>query len=202
MAEINLAAEARTEFGKGAARRSRREGKIPAVLYGHGTDPLHVALPYHDTMLALRQANVLFSIEVDGKAQLAVAKDVQRDPVRQIIEHVDLIIVKAGEKIAVDVPVHIVGEAMSGAITLLDMQTLSLEAEATKIPQNVTVDVDRLPFGTVITAGEVTLPEGATLLADPGASVVRIVEPAVEAETAEVEGEEGEEAPAASDDAE
>ncbi|MCL2594404.1 MAG: 50S ribosomal protein L25/general stress protein Ctc [Promicromonosporaceae bacterium] len=194
MAEIKLAAQARTKFGKGAARQTRRDGRIPAVLYGHGTDPLHVSLPAHDTMLALRQANALFSIELDGNAQLAVAKDVQRDPVRQIIEHVDLLIVKAGEKIAVEVPIVLVGDAMSGSITLLDMQTLSIEAEATNIPKQIEIDVTGLTVGTVITAGEVKYPAGATGLDAADAPVVRITEPQAETEATEGEGDDAAEA--------
>src|SRR5690606_20170212 len=114
VSEIKLVAEARTEFGKGAARRIRRADKIPAVLYGHGSDPLHVTLPGHDTMMALKHSNALFSIELEGKAQLAITKDVQRDPVRNVIEHVDLLIVKKGEKVAVDVPVVVTGESAPG----------------------------------------------------------------------------------------
>ena len=109
MSEIKLVAQRRTAFGKGAARRVRRDHKVPAVLYGHGTDPVHITLPGHETMLALKSANALLAIELEGDTQLALAKDVQRDPIKPVIEHVDLVIVREGEKVTVDVPVHIEG---------------------------------------------------------------------------------------------
>ncbi|WP_369369747.1 50S ribosomal protein L25/general stress protein Ctc [Promicromonospora sp. Populi] len=181
MAEIKLAAESRTEFGKGAARRIRRESKIPAVLYGHGGEPVHVTLPGHATMLALRQTNVLLNIDLDGKGQLAVAKDVQRDPVRNVIEHIDLQVVRAGEKITVDITVNIVGESAPGTIHLVEEQTLSVEAEATHLPESVEVSIEGLETGAQIHAGDVTLPEGSTLLTDPQAVVVLVTEPRGEA---------------------
>ncbi|WP_020017095.1 50S ribosomal protein L25/general stress protein Ctc [Promicromonospora sukumoe] len=187
MAEIKLAAEPRTEFGKGAARRIRRDNKIPAVLYGHGTDPVHVTLPGHESMLALRQTNVLLSIELDGKGQLAVAKDIQRDPVRNIIEHIDLQVVRAGEKITVDVTVNIVGESAPGTIHLVEAQTLSVEAEATHLPESVEVSIEGLENGAQVHASEVTLPAGATLLTDPEHVVVLITEPRGEASPDEAE---------------
>ena len=177
MAEIKLAAEARTEFGKGAARRIRRDNKIPAVLYGHGGDPVHVTLPGHESMLALRQTNVLLNIDVDGKGQLAVAKDVQRDPVRNVIEHIDLQVVRAGEKITVDISVNIVGESAPGTIHLVEEQTLSVEAEATHLPESVEISIKGLESGSQIHAGDVALPEGSTLLTDPKAVVVLVTEP-------------------------
>ena len=176
MAEIKLAAEPRTEFGKGAARRIRRDNKIPAVLYGHGTDPVHVTLPGHESMLALRQTNVLLSIELDGKGQLAVAKDIQRDPVRNVIEHIDLQVVRAGEKITVDISVNIVGESAPGTIHLVEEQTLSVE-----------VSIEGLESGAQVHAGEVALPAGSTLLTDPNAVVVLITEPRGEASPDEAE---------------
>lgn len=182
MSEVKLVATARTEFGKGAARRIRRAHQIPAVLYGHGADPVHVALPGHDTMLALKHANALFSIELAGKAQLAIAKDVQRDPVKNVIEHVDLLIVRKGEKVAVDVPVHVVGESAPGTIHVVDQQTLSLEAEATSLPEAVEVSVEGLEAGSIIHAGDVTLPGTATLLGDPEAIVLTVSLPQVSAE--------------------
>ncbi|MFI2487803.1 50S ribosomal protein L25/general stress protein Ctc [Promicromonospora kroppenstedtii] len=187
MAEIKLAAEPRTEFGKGAARRIRRDNKIPAVLYGHGTDPVHVTLPGHESMLALRQTNVLLNIEVDGKGQLAVAKDVQRDPVRNVIEHIDLQVVRAGEKITVDISVNIVGESAPGTIHLVEEQTLSVEAEATHLPESVEVSIEGLESGAQVHAGEVALPAGSTLLTDPNAVVVLITEPRGEASPDEAE---------------
>lgn len=181
MSEIKLAAEARTEFGKGAARRVRRAGKIPAVLYGHGTDPLHVTLPGHETMMALKHSNALFSIELDGKAQLAIAKDVQREPVRNVIEHVDLLIVKKGEKVEVEVPVHVVGESVPGTIHLLEQLSLVVEADATRLPDSIEVSVDGLEAGSVVYAGDVALPEGVTLVTDASADVLIVSEPKVEA---------------------
>ena len=182
MSEIKLVATARTEFGKGAARRLRRAHQIPAVLYGHGSDPLHVALPGHDTMLAVKQANALFSIELDGKSQLAIVKDIQRDVVKNVIEHVDLLIVKKGEKVSVEVPVHVVGESAPGTIHLVETQSLALEAEATHLPQNVEVSIEGLEAGASITAGEVELPKGATLVTDAEAVVVNVTVPQVSAD--------------------
>jgi len=177
VSEIKLAATARTEFGKGAARRLRRAHQVPAVLYGHGTQPLHVALPGHETMLALKHSNALYSIELDGTTTLAIVKDVQRDVVRQVIEHVDLLIVKKGEKVAVDVPVHVVGESAPGTIHVVETQNLSFEAEATHLPQGVEVSIEGLADGATITAGDVVLPEGATLVTDPEITVVTISTP-------------------------
>jgi large subunit ribosomal protein L25 len=181
MAEIKLAAEPRTEFGKGAARRIRRDNKIPAVLYGHGDDPVHVTLPGHESMLALRQTNVLLNIQLDGKGQLAVAKDVQRDPVRNVIEHIDLQVVSAGEKITVDISVNIVGESAPGTIHLVEEQTLSVEAEATHLPEQVDVSIEGLESGSQILAGDVKLPAGSELLTDPSYVVVLVTEPRGEA---------------------
>lgn len=192
MSDIKLAAEARTEFGKGAARRIRRENKIPAVLYGHGTDPLHITLQGHATMLAMRHSNALFSIELDGKTELAVAKDVQRTPVNSVIEHIDFLIVRRGEKIAVDVTVNVVGESAPGTIHFVEAQTLSVEAEATHLPESVEVSIEGLEAGQHVTAGEVELPKGATLLTDPEAAVVQIAEPRAEAAAEDEEAEEGE----------
>lgn len=191
MSDIKLAAEARTEFGKGAARRLRRENKIPAVLYGHGTDPVHITLPGHATMLAMRHSNALFSIELEGKTELAVAKDVQRTPVNSLIEHVDFLLVRRGEKIAVDVQVNVVGESAPGTIHWVEAQTLSVEAEATHLPESVEVSIEGLEVGAHVTAGQVELPNGVTLLTDPEASVVTIAEPRAEvaAEDEEAEGE-------------
>ena len=131
MSETKLVATTRTEFGKGAARRIRRAHQIPAVMYGHGTEPVHITLPGHETMLALKASNALLSIEIDGKTQLALAKDVQRDAIKPVIEHVDLVIVRRGEKVTVDVPVHVVGEAAVETVVTVDAQTLQLEAMET-----------------------------------------------------------------------
>ncbi|WP_140459956.1 50S ribosomal protein L25/general stress protein Ctc [Cellulomonas oligotrophica] len=174
MSEIKLTATARTEFGKGAARRLRRAHQIPAVLYGHGTQPVHVALPGHETMLAVKQANALFAIELDGTTTLAITKDVQRDVVRQIIEHIDLLIVTKGEKVSVDIPVTIVGESKPGTIHVVETQTLVLEADATQLPTEVQVSIDGLDAGDSVTAGQITLPEGSTLVTEPDHVVVMI----------------------------
>lgn len=195
MSEIKLAAEARTEFGKGAARRIRRADKIPAVLYGHGSAPVHVTLPGHQTMMALKHSNALFSIELEGKGQLAIAKDVQRDPVRNVIEHVDLLIVKKGEKVAVEVPVAVTGESAPGTIHLVDLQTLAIEAEATHLPESVEVSIEGLEAGSQILAGDVVLPKGTTLTADAELLVVSVTEPQAEAIEDEA-AEAAEEAPA------
>ena len=177
MAEA-INAELRTEFGKGAARRTRRANRVPAVLYGHGTDPVHVSLPGHQVSLLIRRANAVLELDVAGKQQLTLVKDVQKDPVRQIIEHIDLLVVKKGEKIQVDVPVVVVGEPFAGTIANLDNATVLLEVEATHIPQNIEVDVEGLEDGTHITAADLTLPKGATLIAEPETLVVAVSVPA------------------------
>lgn len=200
MAEVKLSAETRSEFGKGAARRLRRANKVPAVLYGHGTDPVHVTLPGHETMLALKNSNALLSLDIEGKNQLALPKDVQRHATKGFVEHVDLIIVRRGEKVTVDVPLHVVGTPASGTLVNQDLTTLSVEVEATHIPQSIEVDVDGAGDGTHIAAGDVTLPEGATLVTDAEALVLTVSVPAAEAgdeEAAEGEAAEGGEAEAA-----
>lgn len=195
MAEIKLDAETRMEFGKGAARRLRRENKVPAVLYGHGTDPVHIALPMHATHLALRQPNVLLSLVIEGKPTLVLPKQVQKDPVKNTIEHVDLIIVKRGEKVTVDIPVVVEGEAAPETVVVQDANTISLEADATRLPEQVVVNIDGLEAGTQILAGALDLPEGTTLVADPELLVVNIThaisQEALEAELAEAESELG-----------
>ena len=193
--EIRLKASTRTEFGKGAARRLRRANQIPAVLYGHGADPVHVALPGHETMLALKNANALLTIELEDGDQLALAKDVQRDPLKPIIEHVDLVIVKKGEKVTVDVPVTTEGEAGPETVVTVDAQTLQVEAEATNLPEQLVVDIEGLEAGTQILASQVELPAGATLVTEPETLVVNVTEQisaeALEAELAEAEAEAG-----------
>ncbi|HEX3004173.1 MAG TPA: 50S ribosomal protein L25/general stress protein Ctc, partial [Angustibacter sp.] len=194
-ADLTLNAETRTEFGKGAARRIRRAHQIPAVMYGHGTDPVHITLPGHETMLALKNPNALLTIVLDGKEQLALAKDVQRDPIKPVIEHIDLVVVRKGEKVTVEVPVHIVGEAGSETVVQLEHQTLELEVAATDIPENVEVSVEGLEAGHQIHAQDVTLPAGATLVTDAEALVVnvtaQVTAEALEAELAEAEAEVG-----------
>jgi large subunit ribosomal protein L25 len=184
MSETRLQAESRTEFGKGAARRIRRDHKVPAVLYGHGTDPVHVTLPGHETMMALKHggANALLSIDLDGTTQLALPKQVQRHPVRGVLEHVDLLIVTKGEKVTVDVPVHVVGDAASETVVTLENATVSLEAEATHLPEFVEVSVDGVEAGTQILAKDLKLPEGSALHGDEELLIVNITQ-AVELET-------------------
>jgi large subunit ribosomal protein L25 len=185
----------RTEFGKGAARRIRRAHKVPAVLYGHGTAPIHIALPGHETLLALRTANALLSIEVNGSSQLALPKQVQRDPLKHTIEHVDLVIVRRGEKVTVDVPVHVEGEAGPETLVVVDHNSIPIEAEATNIPQRILVSVEGLPPGTQILARDLQLPTGSTVDLDPETLIVNITNAptaeAVEAELAEAEAEAG-----------
>jgi large subunit ribosomal protein L25 len=192
MADISsnhLVTEIRDNFGKGAARKIRALGKIPAVIYGHGSEPQHVTLPGHETSLILRKSNQVLELDIQGKVQLALVKDVQKDPVRQIIEHIDLIVVRKGEKVTVDVPVHIEGEPASGTSINQDANTISLEVEATHIPENIVVSVEGLGEGSHILAGDVKLPAGATLITDPETLIVGIT-----GETAQDLGEETESA--------
>jgi large subunit ribosomal protein L25 len=195
VSDTKLTAEKRTQFGKGAARKIRRDHKIPAVMYGHGAEPVHITLPGHDTMMALKNVNALLTIVIDGDEQLALAKDVQRDPIKPVIEHVDLVIVRRGEKVAVDVPVHLEGEAAPETVVTVDALTLQLEVEATSIPENLVVSVEGFSAGTQVKAGEVALPAGATLLTDADALVVNVTQQisqeALEAELAEAEAEAG-----------
>ncbi|WP_350281347.1 50S ribosomal protein L25/general stress protein Ctc [Kribbella sp. HUAS MG21] len=192
MAEVKIQAESRTEFGKGAARRIRRDNKVPAVLYGHGSDPVHITLPGHDTMLALKTANALLLIEVEGgESHLALPKQVQRDPLKGFIEHVDLVIVKRGEKVQVEVAVHLEGEAVSDALVVTEHPAVLVEAEATHIPENIVVSVEGLEIGAQIHASDLTLPAGATLAIEPDTLIVNVTaQPTaeqVDAEMAEAE---------------
>ncbi|RNI23938.1 50S ribosomal protein L25/general stress protein Ctc [Flexivirga caeni] len=193
--ELRLNAELRTEFGKGAARRIRRDHKIPAVLYGHGTEPVHLTLPGHDTMLALKHVNAILTLDFDGKEELALAKDVQRDPIKPVIEHVDLVIVKRGEKVTVDVPVHVEGEAGPDTNVIVENGTLAVEADVLSIPELLTVSVEGLEAGSQILAKDVQLPAGATLAADEDLLVVNISQQVaaeeLEDELAEAEEEAG-----------
>jgi len=197
MADDNkLVAEPRDVFGKGAARKIRAAGKIPAVIYGHGSDPQHVTLPGHEVALILRKANQVLDLDISGKSQLALVKDVQKDPVRQIIEHLDLIVVRKGEKVTVDVPVHVEGEAAAGTTAAQDANTISLEAEATHIPERIIVSIDGLEAGTQILAKDLSLPEGSILISDPDTLVINVTAQAEqdlgETETAEESAAEGE----------
>ena len=195
MSEVRIAAESRTEFGKGAARRIRRDKKVPAVLYGHGTDPRHISLPGHELMLALKTANVLLTLELDGGTELALPKDVQRDPIKGFLEHVDLVLVRLGEKVRVEINVHVIGEAVPETFVTLEQQTLQVEAEATHIPTGVDVSVDGLTVGSQIHARDVALPAGVTLITDGDALVVNVsaatTAEEMDAELAEAEAEAG-----------
>jgi len=174
--EVRIVAEPRTEFGKGAARRTRRAGRVPAVLYGHGTDTRHITLPGHELLMALKTPNVL--IQVDGLgsgSQLTLPKAVQRDPIRGFIEHVDLIMVRRGEKVTVEVPVQVNGEIIPGGLLDQQMVRLSVEAEATRIPQSIEVDVEGMDIGASVHAGDLKLPQGVTLVAEPEALVLHVV---------------------------
>jgi large subunit ribosomal protein L25 len=195
MSEVKLAAETRTEFGKGAARRIRRDNKVPVVLYGHGTDPVHLTLPGHDLLLALRTPNVLISLDIDGKtSELAIPKSVQRDPLKGFLEHVDLLLVKRGEKVTVEVPVHTEGELAPGG-NLLEhvLDALPVDAEATHIPEAVTVSIEGLEAGASIHAKDITLPQGVSLAVDEDAVVLQVLQAQAE-ETEGEAAEEGEEA--------
>ncbi|MCP9950302.1 MULTISPECIES: 50S ribosomal protein L25/general stress protein Ctc [Actinomadura] len=203
MSEVRIAAEPRTEFGKGAARRTRRAGKVPAVLYGHGTDPQHISLPGHDLMLALKTPNVLLTIEgLAGGAELALPKDVQRDPIKGFLEHVDLLLVKRGEKVVVDLPVNLVGDVVPGGVVQQEVVQVSVEAEATHIPQAVDLSIEGIEVGTQVLAGDLKLPSGVTLMLDAEALILQIADATVSAGETEAaaEGEAAEapeEAPAA-----
>ncbi|MGB3955864.1 MAG: 50S ribosomal protein L25/general stress protein Ctc [Brooklawnia sp.] len=189
---INLTAEAREEFGKGASRRIRRQHKIPAVLYGRGEDPIHITLPGHDTMLALRQANALLSINLPGaEEKLALPKQVQRHPVRNTIEHVDLLIVRRGERVIVAVPVVLTGEPVDDVLVNQDLTELNVSAEATSIPAQIEVSIEGLEIGAQVLAGDVALPEGVELQDDPDSLIVSI-NPAIAVETMLETGEEEE----------
>lgn len=191
MAEQKLIGELRTEFGKGPARQARRAEKIPAVIYGHGADPLHVLLPGKVTTLAVRRANALLSIHIDGEEHLALAKDVQRDPVRQIVEHIDLLTVQRGEKVQVEVSVRIEGEVKPGAVMNLEVATVLVEADATHLPNQLIVTVTGHDVGDHVYASDVILPANVEMLTDAETLVVNVSSPVVEdlGETATAEGE-------------
>jgi large subunit ribosomal protein L25 len=193
MAAEKIAAESRTEFGKGAARRIRREHKVPAVIYGHGNDPVHVTLPGHETMMALKHggANALLELDIEGTTQLALTKQVQVDPIRRVLEHIDFVAVRRGEKVTVDIPVHLVGEAAPETLVVTENAVVSVEAEATHIPEYVEVSIEGAEVGTQIHASDLRLPEGTTLLTDGEVLVVNVTN-APTAEELEAELEEAE----------
>lgn len=196
MSEVRIIAEARTEFGKGGARRTRRAGKIPAVLYGHGLDPRHISLPAREFANAIKGgANTLLTIEVDGGSELALPKALQRDAIRGTLEHVDLILVRRGEKVTVEIRVILDGEPAPETLVNHELQTLTVEAEATHIPEGVHVNIEGSTAGRHILASQVTLPSGTTLVTDPEAMVVGFLgaptAEELEAELAEAEAELG-----------
>ncbi len=192
MSEVRLIAETRTEFGKGGARRIRRAGKVPAVLYGHGTEPRHLSLSAREFAHAVKGgANTVLTLQLDGGDELALPKAVTRHPLRDYIEHVDLLLIRRGEKVTVEVPVVIEGEAASGTLVLNDLTTLSVEVEALSIPDGLTVDLTDAEAGTQILARDVPLPAGATLVTDPEALVVSVqTAPTAEQLEGETEGAE------------
>ena len=197
MSTEKIKAEARTEFGKGAARRIRRADKIPAVIYGHGNDPIHVTLPGHETMMAIRNggSNALLDLDIDGTSQLALTKQVQVDPVRRLLEHVDFVAVRRGEKVTVDVRISVIGDAAPETLVVTENSTVQVEAEATHIPEYFEVDVTGAESGTQFLAGQLELPSGTTLLTDPETLVVNVTEQQaaekLEAELEEAEAEAG-----------
>ncbi|MEV7022533.1 50S ribosomal protein L25/general stress protein Ctc [Kitasatospora sp. NPDC093558] len=194
MSEIRLAAESRTEFGKGAARRARRAGFVPGVVYGHGHAPVHLNLPGHDLMMALKTPNALLVVPIEGKDEYVLPKAVQREAIKRTIEHVDLLLVKRGEKVTVEIPVHTEGELAPGG-NLLEhvLQALPIEAEATHLPESVTVSVEGLEAGASVHAKDIALPAGVSLAVDADAVVLQVIAAQaapVEEEAAEAEGAE------------
>jgi large subunit ribosomal protein L25 len=196
MADVNLSASVRREFGKGAARRLRREEKIPAVIYGHGEDPVHVALPSYDMMMALKTPNVLIHLDVEGKKQLVIPKAIQREAIRGFLVHADLLIVRKGEKVNVDVPIHVEGDLAPGQ-NLLEhvLVALPVEAEATHIPESVTVSVEGLDAGDSVSAGQIKLPKGTSLAIEAEDVVIQVLAAQAEEPAAEEEAAGEEEAP-------
>ena len=176
MPEVRIAAQARTEFGKGPARRERRAGRVPAVLYGHGTDPRHVSLPGHDVLLALRTANVLIRLEgLPGGSQLALPKAVQRDAIKGSVEHVDLIMVRRGEKVTVEIPVTVTGEVAPDGLLDQQLVQIAVDAEATNIPPGIEINVEGMAIGASVHAGDLTLPSGVTLAVEPDILVLHVI---------------------------
>jgi large subunit ribosomal protein L25 len=196
VSEVKISAEPRTEFGKGGARRTRRAGKVPAVLYGHGEAPRHIALPAREFAAAIRHGgkNQIFNIEITGGGTaLALPKAIQRDPIKDTYEHVDLLVVRRGEKVTVEIPVHLTGEAARDTLVMVENTTLAVLADATKLPEFVEVSIAGLEAGSHVTAGDVQLPAGSELGADPGL-IIAVVTGAPTAES--LEGDTGETAEA------
>jgi large subunit ribosomal protein L25 len=174
--EVHIAATPRTEFGKGAARRERQSGRVPAVLYGHGTQTRHVSLPGHDVLLALRTANVLIRLEgLSGGSELALPKAVQRDPIKGTVEHVDLLLVRRGEKVTVDIPVTVTGEVAPDGLLDQQLIQISVQADATRIPPGVEVSVEGMAVGAAVHASDLELPRGVTLQTEPETLVLHVI---------------------------
>ena len=200
--EIRLSAENRTEFGKGASRRIRRAHLVPAVVYGHGEQPLHISLPGHETMLALKHRNAVVAIDLAGEEHLAYAKFVQRHAIKGNVEHVDFVTIRRGEKIQVDIPVITTGTAMPDAVVTVEHQTISVLADAFSLPESVEVDIEGFEVGRQLLAKELTLPQGVELVTDPDAMVINSTEVRAAAAEGSDEAAEGtEDAAAGADDA-
>jgi large subunit ribosomal protein L25 len=197
VSEVKISAEPRTEFGKGGARRTRRAGKVPAVLYGHGEKPRHISLPAREFAAAIRHGGMTqaFNIDIsDGTTALALPKAIQRDPIRDTIDHVDLLIVRRGEKITVEIPVRVTGEPVRDTLVMHENDTLAVLADATRLPDHLVLSIAGLPAGSQVTAAEVVLPEGVELAVDPSTIMVLVTAAPTE-EQMQAEG--GGEAPAA-----
>ncbi|MGI8667448.1 MAG: 50S ribosomal protein L25/general stress protein Ctc [Jatrophihabitans sp.] len=197
MSEVRLAAEVRTEFGKGGARRTRRAGKIPAVIYGHGADPRHVSLPAREFTHAIKRggANVLLTLSLDGEDQLTIPKAIQRHPIRGEYEHVDLLAVRLGEKVTIEVRLTLVGEIAPGGLLAQEHTTVTVEAEATHLPTEIEISIEDMQVGTTVTAGDLELAAGSTLVTDPETLLIAVnsapTAEELEADTAEAAEELG-----------
>jgi large subunit ribosomal protein L25 len=199
--EVRIEAEPRTEFGKGASRRVRRAGRVPGVMYGHGADNRHFTLPEHDLMIALKTPNVLIRLEGLGSAMLVLPKAVQRHAIKGDVEHVDLIEVRRGEKVTVEIPVRVSGNVFPGGVLDQQLVQIAVEAEATHLPDGVDVDVEGMEVGTAVHASDIALPSGTTLVTDPEALVLHVVAERTTdvGETTEGETAEGETAAASAE---
>jgi large subunit ribosomal protein L25 len=191
--EVRIAAEPRTDFGKGPSRRTRAAGRVPAVLYGHHSEPKHLTLPGHEVLLALRTANVLIRLEgLPGGAQLALPKAVQRDPIKGYVEHVDLLLVRRGEKVTVEIPLNVAGEVAPDGLLDQQLVQISVEAEATNIPPGIDIDVQGMAIGDSVHASDLTLPQGVTLAVEDDILVLHVIAAPT---AAEIEAELGEAEP-------
>lgn len=194
MALRTLAAPTRTEFGKGAARRTRRAGNIPAVVYGHGADPIHIAINNLGFLAVVREEgiNAVISLDIDGEETTALVKSIAQNPLTREIEHVDFLIVKKGEKVEVEVPLVVEGNVASGAIFLIELDVLKVNADALSIPEDITISVEGMEAGSTITAGDVKLPEGVELADDPEQLLVNVTFEEIEDTTPDTGEEEAE----------